>query len=58
MNNCAWIVYNKDDGIGFFRPKLLPVLINNNHVIGKKDIENNKIISLYFNNDIKNDNLN
>ena len=56
MNNCVCKIYNKGEGTGFFTKipfkfKLLPVLITNNHVIDINDIINNKIISIYLNND-------
>jgi len=43
-------------GLGFFvkipyKSKLLPVLITANSVVNQNDIQNNKIILLYFNND-------
>ena len=58
MNNCVCKIYNKGEGTGFFtkipyKSKLLPVLITNNHVIDIDDIKNNKIISIYLNNDKK-----
>ena len=58
MNNCVCKIYNKGEGTGFFtkipyKSKLLSVLITNNHVINQEDIKNNKIISLYINNDKK-----
>ena len=34
-----------------FKYKLLPVLIINNNIINENDIKNNKIITLYLNND-------
>ena len=45
-------------GTGFFvkipyKSKLLPVLITANSVVNQNDIQNNKIILLYFNNDKK-----
>ena len=56
MNNCVCKIYNKGEGTGFFtkipfKSKLLPVLITNNHIIDINDIINNKIISIYLNND-------
>ena len=58
MNNCVCKIYNKSEGTGFFtkilfKSKLLPVLITNNNVIDINDIKNNKIISIYLNNDKK-----
>ena len=58
MNNCVCRIYNNGKGTGFFtkiqfKNKLLPVLVTNNHVIGVKDIENKKSITIYLNNDKK-----
>ena len=36
-----------------FNNDLLPVLITNNHVLNEKDIENNKIIQLNINDEVK-----
>ena len=54
MNNCVCRIYNNQGGTGFFtkipyKSKLLPVLITNNHVIGKNDLKNNNIITIYIN---------
>ena len=56
MNNCVCRIYNNGEGTGFFtkipfKSKFLPVLITNNHVINELDINNNKVIILYLNND-------
>ena len=56
MNNCVCRIYNNGNGTGFFtkipfKSKLLPVLITNNHIINENDIKNNKMITLYLNND-------
>ena len=56
MTNSVCRIYNKGEGTGFFtkipfKSKLLPVLITNNHIINKNDIEDNQIITLYLNND-------
>ena len=56
MNNCVCRIYNNCEGTGFFtkipyRSKLLSVLITNNHIIGQDDINNNKNITIYLNND-------
>ena len=57
MNNGICRLFNKKrKGTGFFvkipyKTQLLPVLITNNYVINKDDILNNKIISIYLNND-------
>ena len=55
MNNCVCRIYNNGKGTGFFaripfKNNFLPVLITNNHVIGVKDIENKKLITIYLNN--------
>ena len=49
-------IYNNDNGTGFFikipyKSKLLPVSITNNHIINENDIKNNKMITIYLNND-------
>ena len=54
MNNSVCRIDNYGVGTGFFtkipyKSKLLPVLITNNHVIGKDDLMNNKIINIYIN---------
>ena len=54
MNNSVCRIDNYGVGTGFFtripyKSKLLPVLITNNHVIGKDDLINNKIINIYIN---------
>ena len=56
MNNSVCRIFNKGEGTAFFtkipyQSKLLPVLITNNHVISKNDIDNNHIITLYLNNE-------
>ena len=60
MNNCVCRIHNNGNGTGFFtkikfksESKSLPVLVTNNHVIGVKDIENKKSITIYLNNDKK-----
>ena len=60
MKECTCMIYpeNGQKGTGFFCkiPFLkndLPVLITNNHVLNEKDIENNKIIKLIINNEVK-----
>ena len=58
MNYSVCKIYNNGNGTGFFtkipyEDELLPVLITNNHVINENDIDNNKNISLYLNNDKK-----
>ena len=60
MENCICKIYLEDGkkGTGFFCKipflnNLLPVLITNNHVLNEKDIENNKIIQLSINNEVK-----
>ena len=58
MKNCVCRIYNNGKGTGFFtkipyKSKLLPVLITNNHVLGQKDIENEKTITFYLSNDNK-----
>ena len=47
-------IYNNSIGTGFFikfpfNSKLKPVLITNNHIIGKNDIISNSIITLKLN---------
>ena len=56
MNKCVCRIFNNGEGTGFFtkipfKSKLLPVLITNNHIIGRDDIKNNKKITLYLNKD-------
>ena len=56
MNNCVCRIYNNGNGTGFFtkipyKSKLLLVLITNNHIINENDIKNNKMITIYLNND-------
>ena len=56
MNNFVCRIFNNGKGTGFFtkipfKSKLLPVLITNNHIINENDIKNNKMITLYLNND-------
>ena len=60
MENCICKIYlnNGEIGTGFFckipfNNNLLPVLITNNHVLNKDDIDNNKIIKLMINNEVK-----
>ena len=58
MKNSVCRIYNNGNGTGFFtkipyKSKMLPVLITNNHIINNDDILNNKIITLYLNNDKK-----
>ena len=58
MNNCVCRIYNNGEGTGFFtkipyKKKLFSALITNNHVISINDIINNKLITLYLNNDKK-----
>jgi len=60
LEYCTWKIFpiNGKKGTGFFCkiPSLnnyLPVLITNNHVLNEKDIENNKIIKLIINNEVK-----
>ena len=60
MENCICKIYlkNGEIGAGFFckipfNNNLLPVLITNNHVLNKDDIDNNKIIKLMINNEVK-----
>ena len=58
MNNSICRIYNNVKGNGFFtkipyNSKLLPVLITTNNIINQDDIQNNKIISLFINNDKK-----
>jgi len=60
LEYCTCIIYPKNGkkGTGFFCkiPSLnnyLPVLITNNHVLNENDIENNKIIKLITNNEVK-----
>ena len=55
---CKIFPKNGKKGTGFFCriPSLnnyLPVLITNNHVLNENDIENNKIIKLIINNEVK-----
>ena len=56
MNNSVCKLYNQSEGTGFFtkipyNSQLLPVLITNNHIIDQDDINNNKKITIYLNND-------
>ena len=60
MENCICKICLKNGtiGTGFFgkipfNNNLLPVLITNNHVLNKNDIDNNKIIELIINNKVK-----
>ena len=60
MEKCTCIIYPENDkkGTGFFCKipffnNNLTVLITNNHVLNEKDIENNKIIKLIVNNEVK-----
>ena len=60
MENCICKIYlkNGEIGTGFFckipfNNNLLPVLITNNHVLNKDDIDNNKIINLIINKEPK-----
>ena len=55
-NNSICRINNHGKGTGFFvkipyKLRLLQVLITTNHAINIDDIQNNKIISLYLNND-------
>ena len=59
MKNCVCKIYG-NNGTGFFckiflpeEKRYMPVLITNNHVLSKKEIENNKEINLTLNNDSK-----
>ena len=61
MEKCTCIIYpeNGKKGTGFickipFLGDDLPVLITNSHVWNENDIENNKIIQLIINEDVKN----
>ena len=52
------IYYNNCTGTGFFikiqhKSKLLPVLMTNNHIIDLKNIQNNKIITIFINEENK-----
>ena len=56
MNYSVCKIYNKSEGCGFFtkipyNSQLLPVLITNNYIIDIDDINQNKSITLYLNND-------
>ena len=60
MENCICKIYLKDGnkGTGFFCQipylnNLLPVLITNNHILNENDIEDNNIIKLNINKEIK-----
>ena len=60
MENCICKIYlkNIEKGTGFFckipfNNNLLPVLITNNHVLNENDIEDNNIIKLNINKEIK-----
>ena len=60
MENCICKIYpeNGKKGSGFFckiplNNNLLSVLITNNHILNENDIENNKIIKLSINNEVK-----
>ena len=57
MKSCVCKIYNNLTGTGFFckipfksKNKLMPVLITNNHVLNKNDIEINRIIKITINN--------
>ena len=59
MKNCVCKIYG-NNGTGFFckiflpeEKRYMPVLITNNYVLSKKEIENNKEINLTLNNDSK-----
>ena len=54
INDCVCRIYN--NGTGFFtkipfKSKFISVLITNNHIINEDDIKNNKMETLYLNND-------
>ena len=60
MKNCVCKIYQKEGskGTGFFcripfpnEENLLPVLITNNHVLGKTDLENDNYIEFSINNE-------
>jgi len=60
LENCICKIYKKngETGTGFFcnipfNNNLLPVLITNNHVLNKNDIDKNKIIKFMINNKVK-----
>ena len=58
MNNSICRIYNNGKGTGFFakipyKSKLLTVLITTNHIINQYDINDNKNITFYLNNDKK-----
>ena len=60
MENCICKIYpeNGKKGSGFFckipfNNDLLPILITNKHILNENDIENNKIIKLSINNEVK-----
>ena len=60
MENCVCKIYLEKGGIGTgffckipFNNNLLPVLITNNHVLNKNDIDNNKIINIMINSEVK-----
>jgi len=64
-NSSIFRINNHGKSTGFFlkvpfKSRLLPALITTNHAINQDDIQNNKIISLYLNNDkmtVKLDNI-
>ena len=60
MENCICKIYlkNEEKGTGFFckipfNNNLLPVLITNNHVLNENNIEDNEIIKLTINKEVK-----
>ena len=60
MENCVCKIYLEKGGIGTgffckipFNNNLLPVLITNNHILNENDIDNNKIINIMINNEVK-----
>ena len=60
MKNCICkiVLENGEIGTGFFckipfNDNLLPVLITNNHIVNKNDLDNNKIIKIMTNYEIK-----
>ena len=60
MENCICKIYlkNGEKGTGFFckipfNNNILPVLITNNHILKENDIEDNNILEISINNEIK-----
>jgi len=56
MKNCICKIYASKQGTGFFikipyKNNFLTVLITNNNVIGKKEYEENSLITIYLNNE-------